>query len=70
MKDVIKLKEKKLLAFNKNKIKAQHNVIDFSDRLKYNGKLLGFVNNKIEAELKDLMKLKREEVAGVQQDQD
>ena len=47
-----------MLAFDKNKIEAQHNVIHYSDRVKYNGKLLGFVKNKIEAELKDLMKLK------------
>ena len=56
------MKLKKLLVFGENKIEAKHNVIDYNGRLDYSGKVLGFVKNKIEAELKDVMKLKEKKL--------
>ena len=50
--------KRKMLVFGENKSKAEDNVIDFNGRLDYNGKVLGFVKNKIEAYMKDMMKLK------------
>ena len=52
---MMKLKMNKFVVFNENKIKAEHNVINYNSRIYYNGKVLGIVKNKIVAKLKDVM---------------
>ena len=41
--------KRKVLVFGEHKIKAKQNVIDYNGRLNNNRKVLGFVENKIEA---------------------
>ena len=53
-----KLKDILLCYQNGKKNKAEDNVIDYNKRLDYNSKVLEFVKNKIDAELKDMIKLK------------
>ena len=58
--------KRKMLVLKENKSKAKDNVIDYDGRLDCNGKVLGFLKNKIEG--RD--EAEGEEVAGVQQKQD
>ena len=53
-----KLKDILLCYHNGKKSEAEDNVIDYNKRLDYNSKVLEFVKNKIDAELKDMIKLK------------
>ena len=56
--------KRKMLVFGENKIEAEDNVTNYNGRLDYKDKVLEFVKNKIEAGLKDVIKMKKSLVFG------